>query len=59
MLKHMEMNEAALEVIISDKNIENMSDFVNEIIGKKPKLLRKAKEFAEKYKVVLNLEQTN
>ena len=56
MLKYMNKPEIALEVIISDKNVENLTDFVKEIIGKKPKLLRKAKELADKNKVVLNLE---
>ena len=59
MLKHMEMLDVALEVIITDKHIENMTDFINDIISKKPKLLRKAKEIAEKNKIALNIEASN
>ena len=56
MLRFMDKPEIALEVIISDKNVENLTDFVKEIIAKKPKLLRKAKELADKNKVILNLD---
>ena len=56
MLKQIEKYEEALEAIITNKNIENVSELVKEIASKKPKLLRKAKELAEKHKVILDLE---
>ena len=56
MLKFMDKPEVALEIIITNKSLENMEELVKEIIKKKPKLLRKAKDIAEKNKVILNLE---
>ena len=56
MLQYIEIPEIALEVIMLDKNIENINDFVKDIISKKPKLIYKAKALAEKYKVNLNVE---
>jgi hypothetical protein len=56
MLKYMQQFEVALEVIITNKNIENISDLVGNITKGKPKLLRKAKEIANKNKIILNLE---
>ena len=55
MLKYLEP-ECALEVYITDKTISNVSDYVKDIISKKPKLINKAKELAEKYKVTLELD---
>ena len=55
MLKYLEP-EYALEVYIADKTISNVSDYVKDIISKKPKLINKAKELAEKYKVTLELD---
>ena len=56
MLKYMQQLEAALEVIITNKNIENISDLIGNIIKGKPRLLRKAKEIADKNKIILNIE---
>ncbi len=51
MLKIMDKYEIALEVIISDKNFQNMRDRVNDILNRKPNLRQKAEELFTKYKI--------
>lgn len=54
MLIYMEKYEDALDVIISSKKNERISDRVNEILIKKPSLQNLVKELCDKYKVNLN-----
>ena len=55
-----EMNklEDALEIVITDKNIDidNMDFILKGIIKNNPNLLKKAKELALKYKVAINID---
>ena len=53
MLEYINAFEAELEIIISDKNIENKKCLIDGIIKRKPDLLKKVDEFCEKYKVTL------
>ena len=53
MLKYINELESALEVIISDKTIGNMTELVNRIIQIKPELQEKADKLCEQYKVKL------
>ena len=46
----------AMEVIILDKNISNVSDYIKNMINKDPKLINTAKRLSEQYKITLNLE---
>lgn len=56
MLKYMDKLADALEIIITDKTVENKEELVKDIIKNKPKLKFKAKALAEKNNVILNLE---
>ena len=53
MLEYINAFEAELEVIISDKNIENKKFLIDSIIKRKPDLQKKVDEFCEKYRVTL------
>ena len=53
MLKYGEKYEEALEVIIMEKNIENMMDFINDILERKPNLRKRLDALCAKYKVTL------
>ena len=57
MLKFMNKYEDALEIIISDKNldIDNINNLLRDIIHIKPDLIQKAKDLALKFKVAINL----
>lgn len=54
MLEYINNYEAEIEVIISDKNIDNMNTLINNIIKKKPELKEKVEELCNKYKVKFN-----
>ena len=56
LLKSVDRLEDALEIILTDKSIDNPTDLVKEIIERKPQLFIKAKRLADKNKVTLNLE---
>ena len=51
MLEYTNNLKGALEVIISDKNISNMTELVNSIIKREPDLEKEANELYEKYKI--------
>ena len=51
MLEYTNNLKAALEIIISDKSISNMSELVNSIIKKEPDLQKEANELYAKYKI--------
>lgn len=51
MLKYMEKYEDALEVIISNRNIDKKREYVEDILGKDPELKYKVDELCVKYKV--------
>ena len=53
MLEYINEIESALEVIISDKTIGNMTELVNRFIQKKPELQEKADKLCVQYKVKL------
>ena len=53
MLEYINRLESALEVIISDKTIGNMTELVDRIIQKNPKLKEKADQLYVEYKVKL------
>ena len=53
MLEYINAFEAELEVIISDRNIENKKFLIDSIIKRKPDLQKKVDEFCEKYRVTL------
>ena len=55
MLTYIDKHEIALEVIITEKKVINIEDFVNKILAAKPNLREKAQELCEKYKVKLQL----
>jgi len=57
MLKFMNKYEDALEIIISDKNldVDNINNLLRDIIHIKPDLLQKAKDLGLKFKVSINL----
>ena len=50
MMDYLYNYEGKLEIIISDKNIENKKDLINDILKIKPELKLKADELNEKYK---------
>ena len=54
MLEYINNYEAEIEVIITDKNIDNMNTLINNIIKKKPELKEKVEELCNKYKVKFN-----
>lgn len=57
MVKYMNKLEAALEIVITDKNIDAAKNFIlKDIINNDPNLKKKAKEIALKYKVAINLK---
>ena len=53
LLISMGKNKEALEIIISDKDNENMGDLVNDILKKNPKLKEYVDQLCVKYKVNL------
>lgn len=53
MLKHMDKNADALEVIISNKGFDKKREYVEDIVNKAPDLKYKVDEFCTKYKVNL------
>ena len=55
MLTYIDKHEFALEVIITEKKVANIEDFINKILAAKPNLRAKAQELCEKYKVKLQL----
>ena len=58
MMKFMNKYEDALEIIITDKNldIDNMNHILKELIYIKPNLLQKATDLAAKYKIAIKLD---
>ena len=54
MLEYINNYEAEIEVIITDKNIDNMNTLINNIIKKKPELKEKVEELCKQYKVKFN-----